>query len=238
MGTFILYELYCLIVSKTYYYVPMITNLYVEINFKYITENVPRKSSIRIVDEIEDCSSCACVGDCSAVSCDCQRNSEFGIWRDDGKIDIKVLEELELPIIYECNDMCRCDIAKCTNRNIQKGLRQRLEVFRTERAEWGLRSAQMIPAGDFVTEFIGEIIKFDSEKTQISDFLFKLYEIGEEVYCLAMVENSKNRSQEFFKQKISRIEVKKFILLVHKYLKESKNTLRSHWQKFLKQLFF
>ena len=180
----------------------MITNLYVEINFKYITENVPRKSSIRIVDEIEDCSSCACVGDCSAVSCDCQRNSEFGIWRDDGKIDIKVLEELELPIIYECNDMCRCDIAKCTNRNIQKGLRQRLEVFRTERAEWGLRSAQMIPAGDFVTEFIGEIIKFDSEKTQISDFLFKLYEIGEEVYCLAMVENStkkfKNRSQKIY----------------------------------------
>ncbi|KAJ0981802.1 hypothetical protein J5N97_010057 [Dioscorea zingiberensis] len=66
-----------------------------------------------------------------------------------------ILEEGYL--VYECNSMCKCD-SSCCNRVLQKGVRVKLEVFRTEKKGWAVRAGEAIPHGTFVCEYIGEVL--------------------------------------------------------------------------------
>ncbi|XP_060095563.1 histone-lysine N-methyltransferase SETMAR [Heteronotia binoei] len=59
--------------------------------------------------------------------------------------------------VFECNIMCQCG-ESCQNRVVQKGLQFRLEVFKTAKKGWGLRSLDFIPKGKFVCEYAGEIL--------------------------------------------------------------------------------
>ncbi len=59
--------------------------------------------------------------------------------------------------IQECNVKCGCH-SKCGNRIVQQGMRYSLEVFRTTRTGWGIRSNEIIPRGAFVFELTGEIL--------------------------------------------------------------------------------
>uniref|UniRef100_A0A452GMR8 Histone-lysine N-methyltransferase SETMAR n=1 Tax=Gopherus agassizii TaxID=38772 RepID=A0A452GMR8_9SAUR len=61
--------------------------------------------------------------------------------------------------IFECNAMCRCG-EFCQNRVIQRGLQFRLEVFKTVKKGWGLRTLEFIPKGRFVCEYAGEVLCF------------------------------------------------------------------------------
>ena len=49
---------------------------------------------------------------------------------------------------------------------LQKGIRVPLQVFKTEKKGWGLRSPVFIPVGTFVCEYVGEILT-DSEAEHI-----------------------------------------------------------------------
>lgn len=51
--------------------------------------------------------------------------------------------------IYECNSKCSCHRQHCTNRLVQNGLYQQLQLFHTERKGWGLRVLHDIPAGRY-----------------------------------------------------------------------------------------
>ncbi|KHG14196.1 Histone-lysine N-methyltransferase SUVR5 -like protein [Gossypium arboreum] len=68
---------------------------------------------------------------------------------DKGRI---ILEEGYL--VYECNHMCSCNKA-CPNRVLQKGVRVKLEVFKTENKGWGIRAGEPILSGTFVCEYVG-----------------------------------------------------------------------------------
>uniref|UniRef100_A0A8D0GDZ9 Histone-lysine N-methyltransferase SETMAR n=1 Tax=Sphenodon punctatus TaxID=8508 RepID=A0A8D0GDZ9_SPHPU len=61
--------------------------------------------------------------------------------------------------VFECNAMCRCG-ELCQNRVVQRGLQFRLEVFKTAKKGWGLRTLDFIPNGRFVCEYAGEILAF------------------------------------------------------------------------------
>ncbi|KAJ7979768.1 Histone-lysine N-methyltransferase family member protein [Quillaja saponaria] len=61
------------------------------------------------------------------------------------------------PIIFECGPFCRCP-PNCRNRVTQKGLRNRLEVFRSKETNWGVRSLDLIHAGSFICEYAGVIL--------------------------------------------------------------------------------
>ncbi|XP_066472929.1 histone-lysine N-methyltransferase SETMAR [Tiliqua scincoides] len=61
--------------------------------------------------------------------------------------------------VFECNTMCPCG-ELCQNRVVQRGLQFRLEVFRTAKKGWGLRTLESIPKGRFVCEYAGEILDF------------------------------------------------------------------------------
>ncbi|XP_030376135.1 histone-lysine N-methyltransferase Su(var)3-9 isoform X2 [Scaptodrosophila lebanonensis] len=60
--------------------------------------------------------------------------------------------------IYECNSRCSCD-ASCANRLVQNGRKIELVLFKTSNGRgWGVRTPQALRKGEFVCEYVGEII--------------------------------------------------------------------------------
>jgi len=77
-------------------------------------------------------------------------------------------------LIYECGPFCSCP-SHCRNRVTQKGIKYRLEVFRSNETSWGVRSLDPILAGTFICEFTGlvltreqaEILTMDGEQNSL-----------------------------------------------------------------------
>ncbi|XP_033828641.1 histone-lysine N-methyltransferase NSD3 isoform X4 [Periophthalmus magnuspinnatus] len=65
---------------------------------------------------------------------------------------------------YECHPQVCPAGESCENQCFSKRLYAETEVFKTEVCGWGLRTNQMLRKGDFVTEYVGEVI--DSEECQ------------------------------------------------------------------------
>ncbi|ONK68314.1 uncharacterized protein A4U43_C05F10060 [Asparagus officinalis] len=60
-------------------------------------------------------------------------------------------------LVYECNSLCHCH-ATCHNRVLQKGIKVKLEIFKTENKGWAVRAGEAISCGTFVCEYIGEVM--------------------------------------------------------------------------------
>ncbi|XP_002986381.2 histone-lysine N-methyltransferase SUVR5 [Selaginella moellendorffii] len=112
---------------------------------------------------------CSCGrGRCSSRSCDHVEmfDSDYAdacdIWGEemlrrfpyDGEGRI-VLQEGYL--VYECNTSCMCS-EECPNRVLQRGVKVKLEVFKTRHKGWAVRAAQNISRGTFVCEYLGEVL--------------------------------------------------------------------------------
>uniref|UniRef100_A0A3Q1HV33 SET domain and mariner transposase fusion gene n=1 Tax=Anabas testudineus TaxID=64144 RepID=A0A3Q1HV33_ANATE len=65
--------------------------------------------------------------------------------------------------VFECNALCSCSDT-CYNRVVQRGLRLRLEVYRTRNRGWGVRTLEPITHGTFVCEYAGEVISFEEAR--------------------------------------------------------------------------
>ncbi|XP_022863184.1 histone-lysine N-methyltransferase, H3 lysine-9 specific SUVH4-like isoform X2 [Olea europaea var. sylvestris] len=63
-------------------------------------------------------------------------------------------------VVFECGPNCGCG-PDCVNRISQRPPNYRLEVFRTPRMGWGVRSWDYIPSGAPVCEYIGLLMKTD-----------------------------------------------------------------------------
>ncbi|KAI7730692.1 hypothetical protein M8C21_032301, partial [Ambrosia artemisiifolia] len=103
-------------------------------------------------------SGCNCKGSCTDPrSCACARlnGSDFPyVHRDGGRlIEPKA-------VVFECGPNCGCG-PSCVNRASQRGLRYRLEVFKTPKKGWAVRSWDFIPSGAPVCEYIGVLKKTD-----------------------------------------------------------------------------
>jgi len=101
----------------------------------------------------EERHSCNCTDDCS--NCPCRMRGEFGQLFDKNN-RLRQIPQGRISL-YECNSSCGCS-KKCKNRLIQRGLQKRLELYRTENRGWGVRTLELIAAGEFVDEYVGEII--------------------------------------------------------------------------------
>ncbi|KAJ8626964.1 hypothetical protein MRB53_020271 [Persea americana] len=94
---------------------------------------------------------CDCVSSCSD-GCHCLARNGGELVYDSNGILLK-----GKPVIYECGSSCRCP-PSCKNRVTQKGLKNRLEVFRSRETGWGVRSLDLIPAGAFICEYSGVVL--------------------------------------------------------------------------------
>ena len=59
--------------------------------------------------------------------------------------------------IFECNATCSCDPLTCPNRTVGRGIKARLQVFKTPNGRgFGVRCMHPLPAGSFVCEYTGD----------------------------------------------------------------------------------
>lgn len=131
--------------------------------FEYITKRIFSIGGIS--DEKCHYSGCECVS-CSESPCSCLYNSESVYEEGRLKIDkINCVKEFTSPI-FECNSNCVCDV-NCPNRITQGDALKSLQVFSTECKGLGLRTDTHITAGQFVIEFIGEVIKVKEAKIRL-----------------------------------------------------------------------
>ena len=76
-----------------------------------------------------------------------------GNTNDNAGYEFRRLKEGVSTGIYECNKFCKCG-KTCLNRVAQNPLRIPLQVFKTDRRGWGIRTLGDIPRGIHSTFFI------------------------------------------------------------------------------------
>ncbi|KAJ6981441.1 hypothetical protein D5086_019474 [Populus alba] len=101
---------------------------------------------------------CDCVSGCSD-GCFCAMKNGGELAYDENGFLLR-----GKPVVFECGVSCRCP-PTCRNRVTQRGLRNRLEVFRSRETGWGVRSLDVIHAGAFICEYAGVVLT--REQSQI-----------------------------------------------------------------------
>lgn len=122
-------------------------------NFKYINHCIPGPGVVIPVDPP--------IG-CECESCNCRSKSccgmQGGLFAYTAK---KLLRVATGTPIYECNKKCKCS-QDCNNRVVQEGRTVRLCIFRTSNGRgWGVKAEQKIKQGQFISEYVGEVITFE-----------------------------------------------------------------------------
>ncbi|KAL9653329.1 hypothetical protein ABK040_001965 [Willaertia magna] len=91
--------------------------------------------------------------------------------------------------IVECNRNCNCKNYNCRNHVVQKGSKIKFTVFKTKNRGWGLKTNERLQKGQFVEEYVGELItELVAEKrgkeydSQNESYLFDMYHGDEDDY--------------------------------------------------------
>ena len=131
--------------------------------------------------------SCTCIGKCNKNFCECVQNH---VQR------------------YECNSNCECNFNSCENRVIQKGIKKKLKVdFINNTKGFGLFTREKISKGEFICEYIGQIVGKDQALEKIhSNFVKKKAN-----YVLQIRENYQNMTINTFIDAEEKGNVSRFI---------------------------
>ncbi|XP_031255904.1 histone-lysine N-methyltransferase, H3 lysine-9 specific SUVH4 isoform X2 [Pistacia vera] len=117
---------------------------------------------------------CNCKGSCeNSRICSCAKlnGSDFPYVRRDGG---RLIEAKD--VVFECGPNCGCGL-DCINRTSQKGLMYRLEVFRTPKKGWAVRSWDFIPAGAPICEYTGVLMRtedVDNDSESDNNYIFDI----------------------------------------------------------------
>ncbi|ONK56108.1 uncharacterized protein A4U43_C10F4210 [Asparagus officinalis] len=115
---------------------------------------------------------CKCKGECGdprICSCAKLNGGDFPYVRKDGG---RLIEAKS--VVFECGPSCGCN-ASCVNRTSQKGLKYRLEVFRTANKGWAVRSWDTIPSGAPVCEYTGILRRTDEVDADLeNNYIFDI----------------------------------------------------------------
>ncbi|KPJ19789.1 hypothetical protein RR48_07388 [Papilio machaon] len=122
-------------------------------NFTYINHSIP---GVGVVIPENPPIGCEC------TSCNCRSKSccgmQGGIFAYAYNKRLRIASGIP---IYECNKACKCSI-ECTNRVVQRGRNVKLTIFRTSNGcGWGVRAEQKIKNGQFLCQYVGEVITFE-----------------------------------------------------------------------------
>uniref|UniRef100_A0A915M247 SET domain-containing protein n=1 Tax=Meloidogyne javanica TaxID=6303 RepID=A0A915M247_MELJA len=137
--------------------------------FLYVAENVEREDF-----EQKNLNGCDCIDVCLPGRCACIDNSTTRIY--DHKIDLtNGVPNFYENIIYECDkNTCLGCKGKCHWRLTPEKFNLEVEVFKTPLAGWAVRSRQLIEAGTFIAEFVGEIVHHNSMAHRPIDYAYDL----------------------------------------------------------------
>jgi hypothetical protein len=123
--------------------------------FTYVTEPIPgNTSALKRNPNFLSC--CSCVDNCrDATRCECAQLMGGFAYDADG-----ILVRDQSSGIYECNDLCSCHRSRCQNRVVGLGTQLKLQVFKCAQQGkgWGVKTPVDIPAGTYVTCYLGEIL--------------------------------------------------------------------------------
>ncbi|CAG9772117.1 unnamed protein product [Ceutorhynchus assimilis] len=139
------------------------------LNVMYFSKCIPTKE---IQDTIKPSNVfCDCPGICNKESnCSCMRHSgtayQFGDIND-SETYVLSYKNKNRPT-YECNDQCQCKNSFCGNKLVQCGPRKGLKVrvCDDERKGEGIFTERLINSGNFVCEYVGEIISEKEASTR------------------------------------------------------------------------
>ncbi|XP_026441466.1 histone-lysine N-methyltransferase, H3 lysine-9 specific SUVH4-like [Papaver somniferum] len=117
-------------------------------------------------------SRCGCEGTCTDPSiCSCAKlnGADFPYVPTGGG---RLVEAKS--VMYECGPKCGCKDS-CVNKTSQQGIKYRFEVFRTPNKGWALRSWDFIPAGSFICEYAGLLMRTkDIDNTIEQNYIFDI----------------------------------------------------------------
>ncbi|XP_058741417.1 histone-lysine N-methyltransferase, H3 lysine-9 specific SUVH4-like [Vicia villosa] len=149
---------------------------------------------------------CHCQGSCRNINiCSCTNflnGSKFPYTNDNRLIEPR-------DIVVECGPQCGCG-PNCGNKISQKDLNYRLEVYRTVKKGWAVRTWDFIPSGAPVIEYIGVLSRDDKlDNSIINDYIF-------DIDCLHTINGLDGRNKRIgdvilpknksYKKKVSEIE--------------------------------
>ncbi|KAJ8773101.1 hypothetical protein K2173_028278 [Erythroxylum novogranatense] len=131
--------------------------------------------SIKVAKNVKiplNSSGCNCKGSCvDSKICACAKlnGSDFPyVHRDGGRL----IEAKD--VVFECGPNCKCGPG-CVNRTSQRGIKYRLEVFRTPKKGWAVRSWDFIPSGAPVCEYVGVLIRTeDLDNVADNNYIFEI----------------------------------------------------------------
>jgi len=133
--------------------------------FRYITEVIYPPSYKKAPPK-----GCDCTNGClDSSECACAVKNE-------GEIPFNLYNAIVYtkPVIYECGPSCRCP-PTCHNRVSQHGPKIQLEIFKTGKTGWGVRSPSFISSGSFICEYVGEVLQeTEAERTENDEYLFDI----------------------------------------------------------------
>lgn len=119
---------------------------------------------------------CACKKNClsSDECCNQLAGRDSGVYNADKTIKVSVGTP-----IYECNKKCKCS-SECSNRVVQLGSKVNVCIYKTKKCGWGVKASQNIKRGQFVGEFIGEVITVEESEDRleknfsVTDYMWNL----------------------------------------------------------------
>ncbi|XP_023934119.2 histone-lysine N-methyltransferase SUV39H2 isoform X1 [Bicyclus anynana] len=131
-------------------------------NFTYINESIPG-AGVTIPTEPP-------IG-CECVACNCRSKSCCGMQA--GLFGYTALKRVRVTSgtpVYECNKACKCS-SDCNNRVVQRGRTVKLTIYRTPNGcGWGVRTDQKIKQGQFICQYVGEVITFEEAEKRGSEY--------------------------------------------------------------------
>ncbi|KAI9036419.1 histone-lysine N-methyltransferase Clr4 [Aspergillus affinis] len=137
-------------------------------NFEFINSNKLRRGVQPAPEEFHG--GCSCDSFCDPGRCTCLETEEndskstiipYERAKDDGRLMVLTPDFLKRRMmISECGSRCDCNAA-CWNRVVQSGRQVRLEIFHTGNRGFGLRSPDLIRAGQFIDCYLGEVVTKD-----------------------------------------------------------------------------
>ncbi|KAK5649751.1 hypothetical protein RI129_000780 [Pyrocoelia pectoralis] len=143
-------------------------------DFVYVSSNCITSDDISIDRKVNTMHFCSCTSKCSSFNCVCCNNS-LQCWYDVGGKLITHFNYLDPPMIFECNQLCSCNVLTCNNRVVQHGVTQRFQLYKTDDKGWGIRTLSNISKGTFVCEYIGEIITdVEADQREDDSYVFDL----------------------------------------------------------------